>query len=97
MLAESLKGVVAQILLKRVGGGRVAAYEILLGIPAVSNLIREGKAFQIATIMQTAKRLGMRTMNDSLAELVRSGKVEVQEALARAVDRDGLRSLLKLE
>ncbi len=97
MLAESLKGVIAQILLKRIGGGRVAAYEILLGIPAVSNLIREGKTFQIPTVMQTAKRLGMRTLNDSLAELVRDGTVESQEALARAVDKDALRGLLKLE
>jgi twitching motility protein PilT len=97
MLAESLKGVIAQILLKRIGGGRVAAYEILLGIPAVANLIREGKTFQIPTVMQTAKRLGMRTLNDSLAELVRDGKVDAQEALARAVDKDALRGLLKLE
>ena len=55
MLAESLKGVIAQILLKRRGGGRVAAYEILLGIPAVANLIREGKTFQVPTVMQTAQ------------------------------------------
>ncbi|MDD5563616.1 MAG: type IV pilus twitching motility protein PilT [Thermoanaerobaculaceae bacterium] len=97
MLAESLKGVIAQILLKRAGGGRVAAYEILLGIPAVANLIREGKTFQIPTVMQTAKRLGMRTLTDSLAELVRNGTVDAQEALARAVDKDALRGLLKLE
>jgi twitching motility protein PilT len=97
MLAESLKGVIAQILLKRVGGGRIAAYEILLGVPAISNLVREGKTFQIPTIMQTGKRLGMRTMTDSLAELVRSGQVEAQEALSKAVDKDGLRALLKIE
>ncbi len=97
MLAESLKGVIAQILLKRIGGGRIAAYEILLGIPAVSNLIREGKTHQIATVMQTAKRLGMRTLNDSLTELVKAEKVEAAEALSKAVDKDGLRSALKLE
>jgi twitching motility protein PilT len=74
----------------------VAAYEILLGVPAVSNLIREAKTFQIATIMQTAKRVGMRLMNDALAELVRKGIVETEEALSKAVDKDGLRSLLKL-
>jgi twitching motility protein PilT len=89
--------VIAQILLKRVGGGRIAAYEILLGVPAISNLVREGKTFQIPTIMQTGKRLGMRTMTDSLAELVRSGQVEAQEALSKAVDKDGLRALLKIE
>jgi twitching motility protein PilT len=89
--------VIAQILLKKVGGGRIAAYEVLLGVPAISNLIREGKTFQIPTIMQTGKRLGMRTMNDSLAELVRSGQVEAQEALSKAVDKDALRGLLKIE
>ncbi len=97
MLAESLKGVIAQVLLKRKGGGRVAAYEILLGIPAVSNLIREGKTHQIPTIMQTAKRLGMRTMNDALTQLVREDVVEVEEALSRSVDKDGLRAALKLQ
>lgn len=96
MLAESLKGVVAQVLLRRVGGGQVAAFEILLGVPAVANLIREGKTFQIPTVMQTNRRLGMRLLNDSLAELVRSGLVEVDEALAKSVDREGLRGLLKL-
>ncbi len=66
-------------------------------MPAVSNLIREGKTFQIPTIMQTGKRLGMRTMTDSLAELVRSGQVEAQEAMSKAIDKDALRSLLKIE
>jgi twitching motility protein PilT len=97
MLSESLKGVIAQVLVKRNGGGRVAAYEILLGVPGVSNLIREGKTFQIPTIMQTGRRLGMRTMNDSLADLVRSGQVDAQEALAKTIDKDSLRTLLKLE
>jgi twitching motility protein PilT len=97
MLSESLKGVIAQVLVKRIAGGRVAAYEILLGVPGVSNLIREGKTFQIPTMMQTGRRLGMRTMNDSLAELVRSGQVDAQEALAKTVDKDSLRTLLKME
>jgi twitching motility protein PilT len=96
MLADSLKGVVAQVLLRRIGGGQVAAFEILLGIPAVANLIREGKTFQLPTVMQTNRRLGMRLMNDSLAELVRDGKVELEEALAKSVDREALRALLKL-
>ncbi len=95
MLADSLKGVIAQILLKRKSGGRVAAYEILLGTPAVSNLIREGKTFQIPSIMQTHKRLGMRLLNDHLAELVKTGVVELEEALAKSQDKEGLRSLLK--
>ncbi len=96
MLADSLKGVVAQVLLRRIGGGQVAAFEILLGIPAVANLIREGKTFQLPTVMQTNRRLGMRLMNDSLAELVRDGTVELEEALAKSVDREALRALLKL-
>ncbi|MBI4916472.1 MAG: type IV pilus twitching motility protein PilT [Acidobacteria bacterium] len=97
MLSESLKGVIAQILLRRRGGGRVAAYEILLGIPAVANLIREGKTFQVPSIMQTHKRLGMRLMNDALAELVKKDLVDVDEALGKSADKDGLRGLLKLD
>ena len=76
MLSESLKGVVSQVLCKKIGGGRVAAREILLVTPAVSNLIREGKTYQIPSIMQTSKRIGMITMNDTLMELVESKQVE---------------------
>jgi len=96
MLSESLKGVVAQVLLRRKEGGQVAAFEILLGVPAVANLIREGKTFQLPTVIQTNRRLGMRLLNDSLAELVRDGVVDLDEALARSADREGLRGLLKL-
>ncbi|HEU6451111.1 MAG TPA: PilT/PilU family type 4a pilus ATPase, partial [Gemmatimonadaceae bacterium] len=70
MLSESLKGVISQVLCKKVGGGRVAAREVLLSIPAISNLIREGKTFQIPSIMQTSKRLGMIMLNDALIALV---------------------------
>ena len=66
MLSESLRGVIAQTLCKKIGGGRVAAREILLSIPAVSNLIREGKTFQIPSIMQTNRKVGMVTLNDAL-------------------------------
>jgi twitching motility protein PilT len=95
MLSESLKGVISQTLLKRTGGGRVAAFEVLLGVPAVANLIREGKTFQLPTVMQTNRRLGMRMMNDSLAELVRGGVVALEEALARSTDREALRAMVK--
>ena len=71
MLAGSLRGVVAQTLCKKVGGGRVAALEVLLVTAAVSNLIREGKTFQIPSIMQTNRGLGMVTLNDALIEMVR--------------------------
>ena len=97
MLSDSLKGVIAQTLCRRSGGGRVAAFEILLGIPAVSHLIREGKSHQLQSIMQTNRRVGMRCLNDSLAELVRDGVIEAGEALLRAVDKDGLRALLARE
>ena len=68
MLSESLRGVVSQILLKRNGGGRVAALEILIVTPAISNLIREGKTFQIPSLMQTGKKQGMVLLNEALAE-----------------------------
>jgi twitching motility protein PilT len=84
MLAESLKGVVAQTLLKRKGGGRVAALEILIVTHAVSNLIREGKTFQIPSLMQTGRGLGMVTLNDSMIELVKNDVVEAEEAYDRA-------------
>jgi twitching motility protein PilT len=84
MLSESLKGVVAQTLLRRKGGGRVAALEILLVTPAVSNLIREGKTFQIGSVMQTGRGMGMQTISDAMIELVKAGTVEPQEAYDRS-------------
>jgi twitching motility protein PilT len=87
MLSESLRGVVAQTLLKKKGGGRVAALEILVVTSAISNLIREGKTFQIPSIMQTGKNVGMRTLNDSLLDLVKASTVEPQEAYDRAPNK----------
>jgi len=84
MLAESLKGVVAQTLLRRKGGGRVAALEVLVVTTAVANLIREGKTFQIGSAMQTGRSLGMQTLADSMIELVKAGVVEPGEALERS-------------
>jgi twitching motility protein PilT len=95
MLSESLKGVISQILCRKAGGGRVPALEVMIGIPSVANLIREGKTFQIPSIMQTAKKHGMVLMNDSLGELVRKGLVEPQEAYAKASDKPGLLNQLK--
>jgi twitching motility protein PilT len=95
MLSESLKGVISQMLCRKVGGGRVPALEVLIAIPSVANLIREGKTFQIPSIMQTAKKHGMVLMNDSLGELVRRGVVAPQEAYAKAVDKPGLLNQLK--
>lgn len=95
MLSDSLKGVISQTLCRRVGGGRVAAREILLTTPAVSNLIREAKTFQILSVMQTSRRLGMVTLTDALVELVESGQVEAQEAYAKAVDKAMILQALK--
>jgi twitching motility protein PilT len=95
MLSESLRAVVTQTLCKKVGGGRVAALEILLCTSSVSNLIREGKTFQIPSVMQTGKGLGMTTLNDSLLDLVKKGLVAPGEALAKSVRRGELRQLLE--
>jgi twitching motility protein PilT len=95
MLSESLRGVIAQTLCKKIGGGRVAAREILLTIPAVSNLIREGKTFQIPSVMQTNRRAGMVTLNDALMELVEAKQVEPKEAYMKAVEKAGFAAALK--
>src|SRR5438874_6469484 len=95
MLSESLKGVIAQTLCKRIAGGRVAAREILLATPAVSNLIREGKTFQLPSIIQTSKQLGMVTMNDSLLDLVEKREISPDEAYMKSVDKVSLVGALK--
>ena len=95
MLSESLKGVISQTLCKKVGGGRVAAREILLATPAIANLIREGKTFQIPSIIQTSKKLGMLTLNDALLELVEKKVIEPDEAYVRSVEKAGLAASLK--
>jgi twitching motility protein PilT len=95
MLSESLRGVISQTLCKKVGGGRVAAREILLTTPAISNLIREGKTFQIPSIMQTSKRLGMVTLSDALMDLVNQGLVEPKEAYLKAIDKLSFANALK--
>ena len=95
MLSESLRGVVAQVLCRKIGGGRVAAREVLLSIPAVSNLIREGKTFQIPSIMQTNRKVGMVTLNDALLDLVESGQVEPREAWLKSAEKTGLLASLK--
>ena len=91
MLSESLKGVIAQTLLRTVDGKRVAAHEILLVPSAVANLIREGKTFQLPSQMQVGKSLGMVTMNDSILEFVKSGRVSAHEGYVKAVDKTGLK------
>jgi twitching motility protein PilT len=95
MLSESLKGVISQVLCKKIGGGRVAAREILLSTMAISNLIRESKTFQITSVMQTSRRAGMITLNDALIELVDGGQVEPKEAYMKATDKTGFAQALR--
>jgi twitching motility protein PilT len=95
MLSESLKGVISQVLCKKIGGGRVAAREILLGTLAISNLIREAKTFQITSVMQTSRRSGMMTLNDALVDLVDAGQVEPKEAYVKASDKTGIAQALR--
>jgi twitching motility protein PilT len=95
MLSESLKGVISQMLCKKIGGGRVPVLEVLIGTPPVANLIREAKIFQIPSIMQTGKKYGMCLMNESFTDLVRRKVVEPQDAYAKAVDKTGLLQMFK--
>jgi twitching motility protein PilT len=90
VLSDVLKGVVAQTLVKKKGGGRMAALEVLVVTVAVANLIREQKTVQLPGIMQTSKGLGMSLLNDELARMVDTHKVEMDEALAASTDKDDL-------
>lgn len=94
MLSESLRGVIAQTLLPKKGGGRIAALEVLIITPAISNLIREGKTFQIPSAMQTGKSHGMVMLNDSLFDLVKKGIVEPRDAYIKAVDKTNFETML---
>lgn len=94
-IAETLEGIVAQQLLLKAGGkGRVAACEVLVATPAVRNLIREGKAHQLYTVMQTGSQHGMQTMNAALADLVRRGQITKELALRSSSMPDELERLL---
>ena len=95
MLSESLKGVISQTLCKKIGGGRVAALEILIVTSAISNLIREGKTFQIQSMMQVGKAIGMVTLNDALMDLVTKKLVTPEEAYAKAIDKTGMETTMK--
>jgi len=84
MLSESLQAVISQALLKKVGGGRVAAHEIMLGTPAIRNLIREDKVAQMYSAIQTGANVGMRTLDQHLQQLVQSGMVTKEAARVKA-------------
>ena len=95
MLSESLKGVITQVLVKKIGGGRAPAQEVLIGTSSVSNLIREGKTFQLPSIMQTGKNVGMVSMNDALLDLVKRKLCEPKDAYAKAIAKAELKQQLE--
>lgn len=90
MLSESLQAVISQTLLKKIGGGRVAAYEIMLATPAIRHLIREGKVAQMYSAIQTGRQYGMQTLDQSLRSLLDQGLIEPANAFAKAVNPDSI-------
>ncbi|MBU0914135.1 MAG: type IV pilus twitching motility protein PilT [Gammaproteobacteria bacterium] len=93
MLSESLRAVISQTLLKKNGGGRVAAHEIMLGVPAIRNLIREDKIAQMYSVIQTGASHGMQTMDQCLINLVNRGTINQKDALAKAQDKNSFNSM----
>ena len=90
MLSESLKAVISQTLLKKQGGGRVAAHEIMIGTPAIRNLIRENKIAQMYSAIQTGQSFGMQTLDQDLQRLVQANVVTQQEAASKAANKDNI-------
>lgn len=95
VLASVIKGVLSQQLLRRARGGRVAAVEVLFGLPALSSLIREGKTHQVSSFIQANKAMGMYAMDESLRDFVAAGIVHGQVALEKAIDKDAFREWLR--
>jgi len=87
MLSESLRAVISQTLMKKKGGGRVAAHEIMVGIPAIRNLIREDKVAQMVSVIQTGQAHGMQTLDQALKTLVGQGVITNQDAAAKATNK----------
>lgn len=82
MLSESLRAVISQTLLKKAGGGRIAAHEIMVATPSIRNLIREGKVSQMLSAMQTGSQYGMQTMEQAVQRLLMSGKINRDVAMS---------------
>lgn len=95
-LAGVLEGIVAQQLLPREGGGRVAAFEVMLAVPAIRNLIREEKSFQIPSIIQTNKKMGMQTMDDAIYDLFMKSYIDAETAINFAHDAAGMTQKINL-
>ena len=88
MVSESRREVISQRLLKKVGGGRIAAHEIMSCTPAIRNLIREGKIAQMYSTIQTGQGAGMQTLDQNLADLLKKGLINKEEARYRAVNKE---------
>jgi twitching motility protein PilT len=88
MLSESLRSVIAQTLMKKTGGGRIAAHEIMIGTPAIRNLIREAKVAQMYSAIQTGQAHGMQTLDQNLKELMQKGLIARKEAKSKAQNKD---------
>ena len=95
MLSESLEAVISQALLAKPDGGRVAAWEIMLGTPAIRNLIRENKVPQMYSVMQTGHAQGMQTMDQCLLDLVRRRMITMDTVRERALDKTKIESMMK--
>ena len=91
MLSESLQAVISQTLLKKVGGGRIAAHEIMVGTPAIRNLIREAKVAQMYSAIQTGRKDGMQTLDQNLKEMVDKGLITAKAAMTKAANKDMFR------
>jgi twitching motility protein PilT len=95
MLAEGLRGVVSQVLVRKTSGGRVAAREVLLNTPAIATLIAEGRVSQLPAAIDSGRKLGMVPLNDALAAFVQHGIVDVKDAYRKASDRQGFLAVLR--
>lgn len=95
LLGNTLEGVISQQLLPRLGGGRVAAIEIMIATPAIKNLIREGKTHQMYSSIETSGQMGMQTMDRALADLFKRGMCSYEECLMRAIDKENFGRLAK--
>ena len=89
MLSESLQAVISQTLLKKIGGHRIAAFEVMVGTPAIRNLIREAKVAQMYSAIQTGRKEGMQTLDQNLKDLMDNGLISRSEALTKVVNKDG--------
>jgi twitching motility protein PilT len=96
-LSQVVEAIISQTLLPRIGGGRVAAFEIMIASPAVRNLIREEKTYELHSVMQTSARDGMQTLDQSLSDLVRAQIVTMEEALKKSSRPEALKRLMSYQ